>query len=162
MSNIIGNVPAGANGYFVRGYELLDTDYIVSGSVDNTSPVAIGTFACKSNNPNECVGQKGNGEVIGFIPFQGYKSNLCRDGNIFEAGDRVQIDISNLAIYGMNITDGVTCNKDDYIGITKADGSLVFNANKAQVSSDTVKFTGYKVVQTNNGREPGLIYIKRA
>ena len=149
------NVPAGANGYFVNGYQLLD-NYIVG---DKASDVKVGTFACKSDNEGEIVGAKGDGAVVGFIHFQGYK--MQSSGLELVAGERVSIDIGNMAIYAMDVPDGTTCKKDDYIGIVKASGELVFNKDKSAVGSGANKDTGYKVVSSNNGATPGLIHIKR-
>lgn len=143
----------GFSGGFVRGYELLDTNYIVASDVTADNALKVGTFACKGTNPNECVGQKGDGEVIGLIPFQEYTS--FKDA--YFAGDRVLIDICKDSIYAIALENGLTCKKDDFIGIKKADGSLVFNADKAQVSGGDNKDTGYKVVQVGTDS----IHIKR-
>lgn len=145
---------AGANGYFIRGYELLDTDYIVK----EGESIEIGTFACKTDTVNVCTSQVGDGAVIGFVPFSGYKIG---DEPAFRSGDRIQIDIGTMAIYAMNMPESATCNKYDFIGINKTTGALVFAATEAEVNTTEIKPTNYQVMQSNNSNTPGLIYIKR-
>lgn len=138
----------GFSGYFVRGFELLDT-YVVA----NDNSLEVGSFASLGANADEIVGQKGDGAVVGFIPFQGYKGL----NNSYESGEKVLVDIGNNAVYSLALQNGITAKRGDFIGIKKADGSLVFNADKAQVATNDVKDTGYKVIKANGES----IHIKR-
>lgn len=156
----VTRIPNGANGQFITGYQLLDKSYIV-GDTQSSGDLAIGSFACKGND-GECVGQKGDGAVIGFIPFQEFKSDVKTDNpSIFKQGQNVHIEIGNMAIYALEVGDTVDIKKDDYIGIKKDDGSLVFNADKTTATTGDNKDTGFKVFQSNGTQKPGIIYIKK-
>lgn len=145
---MINNIPAGFHGSYVRGYQLFDYDYVAAD--EKANPLSIGSFACKGTEDLQAVGQKGEGEVIGLLPWQGYIGYSCGRNGEIAPGTRLMIDIGTDCVYAISIEDGAACEKGDYIGIKKDDGSLAFNSDPTQVSTGDYKPTGYRVLSKHD------------
>lgn len=156
IQNNVNIMPAAVGGQFIRGVSLPAKEYIASEKVAD-NPIVVGSFARATDVENEVVGQIGNTEVIGFVFKQGYKDGYT---NNFHAGESVLIEIGNMSIYALNLPEGVNPRKNDFIALKNSDGSLFFTSDKTQITQDYTD-TKWKVYETNAGKQPGVIFIKK-